>query len=105
MEILSGHPEQAAPLNVRLETILQKPLEPWKEDFMETTSLYAGLLTKAGKTEAAGSRARPIVLGFFLSFKIITMKKAVGGGVRLFSLSGPGLHPSLKERSAHGKAL
>lgn len=51
--ILSGKSEQAAALNARLETILQKPLGPWKEDFLETTAFYAGLLKKAEKiTEA-----------------------------------------------------
>jgi hypothetical protein len=38
----------------RLETILQKPLGPWKEDFMDTTAFYAGLRGKAGKTAEAG---------------------------------------------------
>lgn len=47
--VLAGHPEEAAPLYARLETILQKPLGPWKEDFMDTTAFYAGLLKKAGK--------------------------------------------------------
>lgn len=51
--ILAGHPEQAAPLEVRLETILQKPLGPWKEDFMETAAFYARLLKKVGKTADA----------------------------------------------------
>jgi hypothetical protein len=54
IDILSGHPDQASPLFARLETILQKPLGPWKEDFMETAAFYAGLLKKAGKTDAAG---------------------------------------------------
>ena len=54
LDILAGHPEQAAPLNARLETILQKPLGPWKEDFLETTAFYAGLLKKAGKSAEAG---------------------------------------------------
>jgi tetratricopeptide (TPR) repeat protein len=53
IHILSGHPEQAAPLNARLETILQKPLGPWKEDFLATTAFYAGLLKTAGKTSDA----------------------------------------------------
>lgn len=55
LDALAGHPEQAAPLNARLETILQKPLGPWKEDFLETTAFYAGLLKKAGKRAEAGN--------------------------------------------------
>ena len=51
--ILSGQQEKAAPLEARLETILQKPLGPWKEDFLATTAFYAGLLKKAGKTAEA----------------------------------------------------
>lgn len=53
IHVLSGHPEQANPLKARLETILQKPMGPWKEDFLETTSFYAGLLKNAGKTADA----------------------------------------------------
>jgi tetratricopeptide (TPR) repeat protein len=51
---LTGQSEAAAPLHARLETILQKPLGPWKEDFLETTAFYAGMLKKAGKTAEAG---------------------------------------------------
>jgi tetratricopeptide (TPR) repeat protein len=53
IHILSGQPEQAAPLFMRLETILQKPLGPWKEDFLETTRFYAELLKKSGKPAKA----------------------------------------------------
>ena len=55
LDILTDHPEAAAPLDARLETILQKPLGPWKEDFLETTAFYAGLLKKAGKPAEAGN--------------------------------------------------
>jgi tetratricopeptide (TPR) repeat protein len=50
---LAGRPEQAAPLNERIETILQKPLGPWKEDFLDTTTFYAALLRKAAHPAAA----------------------------------------------------
>lgn len=50
---LNGHPDQAAPLFARLDTILQKPLGPWTEDFLETTNFYSGILNKAGQTDAA----------------------------------------------------
>ena len=53
LHTLMDKPDQTAPLNERLETILQKPLGPSKEDFVETTSFYAELLKKAGKTIAA----------------------------------------------------
>jgi tetratricopeptide (TPR) repeat protein len=53
IHILAEHPEQAAPLNGRIETILQKPLGPWKEDFLDTTAFYADLLEKAGKPDDA----------------------------------------------------
>jgi tetratricopeptide (TPR) repeat protein len=44
IHVLAGLSEQAAPLNERIETILQKPLGPWKEDFLDTTAFYADLL-------------------------------------------------------------
>jgi tetratricopeptide (TPR) repeat protein len=53
IHILAGRSEQAAPFNERIETILQKPLGPWKEDFLDTTAFYADLLEKAGKPDAA----------------------------------------------------
>jgi tetratricopeptide (TPR) repeat protein len=53
IHILAGRSEQAAPLNERIETILQKPLGPWKEDFLDTTAFYADLLEKAGKPDDA----------------------------------------------------
>lgn len=56
--ILSGHPERTAPLNTRLDTILQKPLGPWKEDFLDTTAFYAGLLRKVGKNTEADRLTR-----------------------------------------------
>jgi tetratricopeptide (TPR) repeat protein len=53
IHVLAEHPEQAAPLNERIETILEKPLGPWKEDFLDTTAFYADLLEKAGKPDDA----------------------------------------------------
>jgi tetratricopeptide (TPR) repeat protein len=53
IDILTSHSEQISPLNARLETILQEPLGPWKEEFLDTVQFYAGLLKKAGKTEDA----------------------------------------------------
>ncbi|MCE5228993.1 tetratricopeptide repeat protein [bacterium] len=49
----TGKSEQAAPLKARIETILQKPLGPWKEDFMETAAFYTEQLKKANKPAAA----------------------------------------------------
>ncbi|MEN6625986.1 MAG: tetratricopeptide repeat protein [Candidatus Sumerlaeia bacterium] len=46
---LTGKSDQAAPLKTRIETILQKPLGPWKEDFMETAAFYTEQLKKANK--------------------------------------------------------
>jgi hypothetical protein len=37
----------------RVETILRKPLGPWKGDFLDTVQFYSGLLKKAGKTAEA----------------------------------------------------
>jgi tetratricopeptide (TPR) repeat protein len=51
--VLTGKANAAAPLDARIETILQKPLGPWKEDFLDTTTFYAGLLKKAGKAADA----------------------------------------------------
>lgn len=63
IHVLAGHPEMAAPLEGRLETILQKPLGPWKEDFLDTAAFYAGLLKKANKTpEAARLEQRARIL-------------------------------------------
>ncbi len=58
IETLNGHPEEAAKINQRLETLLQdRPLAIWKEDFLWTANFYAGVLDKAGKTpEAAALR-------------------------------------------------
>lgn len=50
---LAGRPQEAAALDARLEILFQKPLGPWKEDFLQTVELYAGLLKKAGKTADA----------------------------------------------------
>jgi hypothetical protein len=50
---LTGKPDQAVPLKERIETILQKPLGPWKEDFMETAAFYTEQLKKANKPTAA----------------------------------------------------
>ncbi len=57
-EVLNGHPEEAAKINQRLETLLQdRPLAIWKEDFLWTANFYAGVLEKAGKIpEAAALR-------------------------------------------------
>ncbi len=58
IETLNGHPEEAAKINQRLETLLQdRPLAIWKEDFLWTANFYAGVLEKAGKSpEAAALR-------------------------------------------------
>ncbi len=58
IETLNGHPEEAAKINQRLETLLQdRPLAIWKEDFLWTANFYASVLDKAGKTpEAAALR-------------------------------------------------
>ncbi len=54
IEILNGHPEEAAKLNQRLETLLQdRPLAIWKEDFLWTVDFYAGILQKTGKQAEA----------------------------------------------------
>jgi tetratricopeptide (TPR) repeat protein len=53
IDAMTRHAEMTAPLKVRIETILQKPLGPWKEDFLETARFYAALLKKAGKGEEA----------------------------------------------------
>ena len=50
---MTGQPDRAAPLDARLETILQKPLGPPKEDFLETAAFYARLLKDAGHPAAA----------------------------------------------------
>ena len=53
LEIISGNSEKSAALDKRLNTILEKPLGPWKEDFLETAEFYAKLLRKNGKSESA----------------------------------------------------
>ncbi|MCX7013037.1 MAG: tetratricopeptide repeat protein [Candidatus Sumerlaeota bacterium] len=50
---LTGHPEEAAPLRQRLDTILEQPLGIRKEDFLLTVDFYAGLLEKKGKAADA----------------------------------------------------
>jgi tetratricopeptide (TPR) repeat protein len=50
---INGEIDHSQQLYSRMETILQKPLGPWKEDFLKTAEFYSELLKKAGKTDAA----------------------------------------------------
>jgi tetratricopeptide (TPR) repeat protein len=53
IERLAGHPDAAGPLETRVESLLEKPLGPWKDDFLDTTAFYAERLRAAGQSAPA----------------------------------------------------